>query len=198
MRKLHPIGPHEVLVRAGSVRAPDGAVESFTVHAVPADRFVVRVELPDVALWHLTVAADGAPERLETRLSADGRSIDATCTFFEDEVLIWRRGAEPASEAVALPPGYRLLWPPIAGREVCLAGATPDAGRPEALMCALVRRRPPAKGWLGIRPVKFTLRRTPDGFALDTPGLPPMAATLNEDGSLARWTEGEGVWVAEG
>ena len=194
MRKLHPIAPHEVLARQGHVRRPDGAVEDWTLHTLPADRQVIRVEVSGAELWHLTLDDTGAPERLEVRLAEDGRTMDATLTFFEDEVLVWRRGAEPASEALAVPPGYRLLWPPVAGREVCLAGSAPPDGTPDAVMCLLVRRRPPDKGWLSLRPVKLTVRGGESQLTLDTPGLTAMKATLGPDGGLMRWTEGSAVW----
>jgi hypothetical protein len=158
MRKLHPVGAHEVLLRQGRVRRPDGAEETWTLHALPGDRRVVRVEVPGAELWHLTLEASGAPERLELRLIEGGRTMDATFTFFEDEALVWRRGAEPAAEAIALPPGYRLLWPPVAGREVSLVDLAPDDGSPSAVMTLSIVRRPAERGWLRARPVKFTVR----------------------------------------
>jgi hypothetical protein len=158
---------------------------------------VVRVELSGGDLWHLMLDEAGAPERLEARLSRGGRTLDVTCTCFEDEVLVWRRGGEPASEALAIPPGYRLLWPPIAGRDLALAGAARADGGPAAVMCLWLKATGPEQGGLRARPVKFTLRPESDGFHLDTPGLDPMQAVLAPDGSLAAWRQGEAEWVVE-
>lgn len=197
MRKLHPVAPQEQLLREGRIHRPDGTVETFTVHALPADRRAVRVEVQGAELWHLIVDQDGRPERLEARLTQGGRLMAATFTFFEDEVLVWRQGGGPASEAVALPPGFRLLWPPAAGRDICLAGATSEDAGPTAAMCCLIRPRR-GEGWLGLRPVKFTVRQTAGGLALTTPGLPAAAAEWDEDGWLVRWVAGGAEWRAEG
>ncbi len=196
MRKLHPVGAHEALLRAGRFRRPDGTLEAFTVHGLPAERRAVRVEVAGAELWHLIVDELGLPERLEARLSADGRTLEATFTFFQDEVLVWRRGGEPASEAVALPPGYRLLWPPAAGRDICLTGVAPDDGSPAAVMCCLLRRRARGGGGLALRPVKFTVRRSGGGLIFLTPGLPEALAELDAAGGLVRWVEGDEVWGA--
>lgn len=188
MRVLHPVRPHEALLDAGTLVRADGAVEAFQVHALDADRAVVRVESGGPALWHLVVGGDGRPERLQVRLRDGGRTLDATLTFFDDEVLVWRRGAEPASEAIAVPPGTRLLWPPVAGRERCLRGL--GGASPEAVMFLLVRLRPPDRGWLTTRLAKLTAAATADGVALASPGLPDMALSVDDDGRLAGWVEG--------
>lgn len=161
MRKLHPAGVEDVEIDAGRFLRPDGTVETWTTHRAEGGRRVVRVETGAGDLWHVVVAEDGRPERLEARLVEGGvaGAIDIACTCFDDEALIWRRGAEPASEAVAVPPGYRLLWPPIAGRAECLGDwldRTPGAG-PAAVMLLWVTRRGAARGGLRFRPVKFTL-----------------------------------------
>ena len=180
----------------GAFAGQTAPLESFTVHGLPAERRTVRVEVAGAELWHLVVDELGLPERLEARLIADGRTLEATFTFFQDEVLVWRRGGEPASEAVALPPGYRLLWPPAAGREICLAGVAPDDGSPAAVMCCLLRRRARGEGGLGLRPVKFTVRKSGSGVTLATPGLPAATAELDAAGRLVRWVAGDEVWVA--
>jgi hypothetical protein len=123
--------------------------------------------------------------------------VDATYTFFEDEVLIWRRGAEPASEALAVPPGYRLLWPPVAGRVECLAAAV-EPGQTDAVMCLSLVRRGPAQGGLASRPVKFTMTRAAGTLTLRNPGLADMTAEMGATGALARWREGDAVWAELG
>ncbi|MCC7019986.1 MAG: hypothetical protein IT332_09540 [Ardenticatenales bacterium] len=205
MRVLHPVRAQEALLDAGTLVRPDGAVETWQVHRLPADRTAVRVEADGPALWHLVLDPDGRPERLQARLRDDGRTFEATLTFFEDEVIIWRRGAEPATESIALPPGTRLLWPPLAGRERCLAGlvgeAAGEAGGETAgetaagdgaaaRMFLLVRRGPPAGGGLSAHLAKLTIHPTPDGLTLTSPGLTDMALTLDADGRLAGWSEG--------
>ncbi len=203
MRVLHPVRAQEALLDAGTLVRPDGAVETWQVHRLPADRTAVRVEADGPALWHLVLAPDGRPERLQARLRDDGRTVEATLTFFEDEVIIWRRGAEPATESIALPPGTRLLWPPLAGRERCLAGLgggtlggetlggeTLDGDGAAAQMFLLVRSGPPANGGLSARLAKLTVHPTPDGLTLTSPGLTDMALTLDADGRLAGWAEG--------
>lgn len=197
MRKLHPIGPHEVLAAAGRVQRPDGGVEDWSRHGLPGGRQAVRVEVAGAELWHLVLDEDGHPERLELRLVTGGRQVDATYTFFEDEVLVWRRGAEPASEALAVPPGYRLLWPPVAGRVECLAGAV-EPGQTDAVMCLSLVRRGPAQGGLAARPAKFTVTRTAGTLTLRNPGLADMTAELDATGTLARWREGDAVWAELG
>lgn len=196
MRVLHPVRAQEALLDAGTLIRPDGGVESWQVHRLPAGRTAVRVESDGPALWHLVLDAEGRPERVQVRLRDEGRTAEATLTFFEDEVLIWRRGAQPDSESIALPPGTRLLWPPIAGRERCMAGllgpAMDDDGavpRPDAAMFLLVRRRTPDKGWLSARLAKLTVLSRADGLALSSPGLPEMTLSVEVDGRLRGWTE---------
>ena len=89
MRKLHPLSPHETVVRHGRLRRPDGEEEEWSLSVLPAGRQVLRVELAGHELWHLMLDEAGAPERLEARLMTEGRSVEVTCTFFEDEVLLW-------------------------------------------------------------------------------------------------------------
>lgn len=209
MRKLHPAGADETLVDTGRWIRPGHAAETWTTHLDPDGRRIVRVETTAGDLWHVVLAPDGRPERLEARLVEAGPArddaagppvVDVACTGFDDEVLIWRRGAEPASEAVAVPPGYRLLWPPLAGRAECLAAwldRTPRQG-PDAVMLLSVARRPAARGGLRFRPVKFTLRAedAPHGarrIHLTTPGLPDAWAEVDAAGRLVRWAEGGAV-----
>ena len=187
MRVLHPVRSQEAPLDAGTWIRPDGSAEGFQVHALGDGRAVVRVE----ALWHLVLAPDGRPERLQVRIRHDGRTVDATLTFFEDEVLIWRRGAAPPSEAIALAPGTRLLWPPIAGRERCLAGLS--AAAPATVPCLLVDIVPPERGGLTARPVQLAVARTADGVRLASPGLPDMALAVDGAGGLASWVEGGGA-----
>ncbi len=199
MRNLHPVGAHERPIEHGSYVGPDGEVETWTLHGLPGERHLVRVADARGALWHLSLDEAGRPERMQARLPAhDGRGrIDITITFFEDEALIWRRGAEPVSEAIALPPGYRLLWPPLAGRMLAL-GVPPGSRLPagqDAVMTALIRLSTVDRGALRVRPVKFTVRglpgdgESPDRVSWETPGLARPFVELDADGRDARWLE---------
>ena len=189
MRGLHPIGSQERLVRASRYARPDQAVEEGTIHAIAAGRHAVRVSVDGArrtSMWHLVLDQSGAPERLQARLREDGRVVDVTMTFFEDEVLVWRRGGGSPSEAVAIPPGYRLLWPPYTGRGLALAGL-PAVDGPDARMFALVRPRPLTEGALEVRPVKLSVRPAPGGLTLQTPGLPDARVEIDSEGEVLRW-----------
>ncbi len=191
MRKLHPIGSHERMLRASRYARPDRSVEEGTVHTLGGGRHAVRVIVEGArrsAMWHLVMDDHGAPERIQARFREEGLGpvVDVTLTFFDDEVLIWRRGAGRASEAIALPPGYRLLWPPFTGRGLALAGL-PAIDGPDARMFALIRPRPLDDGALEVRPVKLAIHPAPGGMTLDTPGLPDMRVELGPDGELLRW-----------
>lgn len=237
--RLHAPSTQEELVDAGRCRRPDGAIERYTVHRDAEGRHWVRVAvappqpgtaggaaagawsdpvagvLPTPSLWHLVLAPEGRPERMEARWSQDGSPVELALTFFPDEALIWRRGAEPATESLALPPGFRLLWPPVSGREACLTGldALLDGeGRGILMVCAL-GCRPAARGGLRARPVKLGLSLGPDEPAsapaasgapdgtegageeshltLDTPGWPPQRLSLDPAGRLSAWQVGE-------
>lgn len=154
--------------------------------------------LPPGSLWHLVLAPDGRPERVEARWMEAGRPVELALTCFPDEVMVWRRGAEPASESLALPPGYRLLWPPVSGRDHCLMDLDAFMDHPDrgiVMVCAL-GCRPAARGGLRVRPVKLTIGvaeaagAADDGrtvVSLSTPGWPEQRLTLDEAGRLARW-----------
>jgi hypothetical protein len=123
MRRLYAPNRDDRLLDRGTYTAQGGEQEAFSLHLRPDGRRIVNVELqPSGALWHLQLSPEGQPERIEARWSEGGARFEAALTCFEDEVLIWRRGAEPISEKLDMPPGYRLLWPPLAGRDACLAG----------------------------------------------------------------------------
>jgi hypothetical protein len=202
VRKLHPIHARERFIARGGFHRPAGT-ERWSLHALPLGRHVYRVQDEQDGLWHLVIDDQQRPERLQARLRRDGRPVEVTMTFFDDEVLVWRRGAEPSSEAIALPPGHRLLWPPLAGRLRCLGfppgSETPDPEQPAAIMTSLVRLASPARGLLTVRPVKFTLRtsatlRSTDGqetsqLRLITPGLPTLVATLDSEDDALSWHE---------
>jgi len=189
MRRLHPIGRHEVPADHGTIRQPDGRLDVWTVHALPEQRHVVRVAEGDGTLWHLTLDHAARPERLQARWQDGGRSVEATLTFFDDEVLIWRRGAEPGSQAMAIPTGARLLWPPIAGRDWCLAGIAVD--NPEEMAAVIVQRRPLADGALDVCPVTVSARREGDVLTLAMAGRPEARMTLDPAGRLRAWQEGD-------
>jgi len=190
MRKLHPVGAHEATQDAGRFRRFEGEVETWTVHGLPGGRRAVRVEADGGDLWHLILDADGLPERLEARLREGARTLDVTYTFFADECLVWRRGAAPATEAIALAAGCRLLWPPMAGREHCLGGARAAGGAAPFLCLARV---PAAEGWLAVRPTTLEVRADGAGLVLEGPGTAPMRAQLDEAGRLQRWADDGGA-----
>ena len=212
MRRLHPAGRDEKLVAQGQIELAAGRSEEFTEHIGPAGRRIVRVEeSPSGQLWHLQLASDGRPERMEARLYREGpahpadptdpaspadpappanpagsirtdtkeQTIDLALTFYEDEVLVWRRGAAPASEQVIMPPGYRLLWPLQAGRAACMAGLEIAPGTTDTAMFCHLAPRPLARGGLRVRPVKFMIERESAGLRLTTPGLDPVHIEIN-------------------
>lgn len=190
MRRLHPVGRAETADETGTYRRPDGSAESYTVHRRVDGGHVVRVEGEADDLWHLSLDPDGRPERIQVRLRDEGRRVDATVTFFEDEALVWRRGADPSSERVACPPGSRLLWAPMAGRGLALAGlvGAPD-GRVEI---GLVRVAPAPGSGLAVAAVGGRLRREAGGMMLDLDGAPSVRISLDERGRLLRWVESAG------
>jgi len=188
MRRLHPVGRHEVPVDQGVIRRPDGELETWTVHALPEGRHVVRVEA-EGALWHLALDADSRPERLQARWREGVRDVEATVTFFDDEALIWRRGAQPASEAVALPPGFRLLWPPVAGRDWCLEGVA-ASGR-EAVTAVRLERVGAALGGVVARPEAISAVRQGGVVTLAAPGRPEARLALDASGRLLAWRDGD-------
>lgn len=194
MRKLHPIGARERLILETRFFRPDRSVEEGLVHALGAGRYAVRASVEGdrrIGLWHLVIDEHGTPERLQARIVDVGATVDVTFTFFSDEVLVWRRGGGVASEAVALPPGYGLLWPPYTGRGLALAGLPAVEGR-DARTFALVRACPPAEGALEIRPEEIEIRPAPGGLSLFAPGYAEARVELAPDGEVARWrSEGE-------
>ena len=194
MRRLYPPRKGDRLEDEGRYQRVDASVEHWSRHRDASGRVTLRVEtLPGGDLWHLVLAPDGRPERVEARLRHAEGLMELALTCFEDEVLIWRRGAEPASERLEMPPGYRLFWPPIAGRAECLAGLDgffDEQGR-AAAMFLFLRLRPPSRGGLRVRPAKLGLLRgqAADRLLLQTPGLPEMRAEFDEAGDIRRWLE---------
>lgn len=188
MRRLHPVGRHEVPVDQGTIRRPDGDPETWTVHAAPEGRHLVRVEAAG-ALWHLALDAAARPERLQVRLREGAHDIEATVTFFDDEALIWRRGAQPASEVVALAPGSRLLWPPVAGRDWCLAGIA--AAGSQVVPAVRLDRVEAARGGVAVRPEELSAVRADGVVTLAVPGRPAARMTLDASGRLLAWREGD-------
>ena len=190
---------------AGAAATPAASSGEPSPGAAPAGAWADPVAgvLPAPSLWHLALAPEGRPERMEARWSEAGTAVELALTFFPDEVLIWRRGAGPAAESLALPPGYRLLWPPVSGREACLTGLDAlldEQGRGLLMVCAL-GCRPVARGGLRARPVKLGLAlaeaptddasTTTSTLRLSTPGWPAQHLELDPDGRLASWQVGE-------
>lgn len=192
MRKLHPTGPREIPVARGRLAVPGGGEEVWTAHRGPAGRTVVRVEDSSGCLWYLAVDEAGRPERLQARLRDGAGSLDATFTFFDDEVLVWRRGGGSASEAIPMPTGYGLVWPPFAGRGLLLAAAPGEAEWP--LWC-LERVDLAAGGLVGRLESVHLIRRAGtvevhrgDG-AVETVEVGPAGTVLEWDGPAGRAVE---------
>lgn len=78
---------------------------------------MLRVDAGD-SLWHAVLDSDGRPERVQVRVGSGPDAVDATFTFFDNEVLVWRKGAQPAVEAIPLATPVRLAWAPTACRDV--------------------------------------------------------------------------------
>ena len=217
MRRLYPPRKGDQLEAEGRYRRADGSLEQWSRHRDASGRVTLRVEaMPSAGLWHLVIAPDGRPERVEARLPHPEGVMEVAMTCFEDEVLIWRRGAEPASEGLDMPPGYRLFWPPVAGRAECLAGLEDlfdEAGR-AAVMFLSLTSRPPSRGGLRARPVKLGLLRRGASIGIDgetteasggssvkrlllqSPGLPKMQAVFDEAGDIHQWLEDDAL-IAE-
>jgi|GEM_PF-3529940 hypothetical protein len=209
MRNLHPVRPQERLRDHGTFVRPDGSRERWTVHSLAPGRHIVRVDVAGVEgpasrseLWHLMLDESGRPERMQVRLSEGGPPLEATFTFFEDEVLVWRKGGGSASEAIELPPQCRLLWPPVAGREYCLgvgAGAPSSEKQPlpevpegdTAMRLFHIAFVPIVEGGVVGRAVEFTARRGPHSIALSADDMPEMRGDIDDQGRLVRWRDGQ-------
>lgn len=186
------VTPGEGAVAAGGSASPSapgaGSMEAGGAEPGPAGAWAdpIAGALPAPSLWHLVLAPEGRPERMEARWSVAGTAVELALTFFPDEVLIWRRGAGPAAESLALPPGYRLLWPPVSGREACLTSLDEllDAsGRGLLMVCALACR-PAARGGLRARPVKLDLylgAGEADSGSAGSPATSPDASAASSD-----------------
>jgi hypothetical protein len=206
LRKLHPPGPKERLVAHGKIVGPTGVEETWTAHIGAGDRRILRVETADGGLWHLALSDDGRPERMQVRLHEGDATLDATWTFFPDEVLVWRRGGGTESVAETLPAGCFLLWPPYAGRGELLgalvdAGAAPllclwrvalaEGGLREALTVVDVRR----EGDAGAPTLVITAR--PDGAAMhEGPGAPSAMSPAPEEVASVVADTGREAWSA--
>jgi hypothetical protein len=77
---------------------------------------LVRVDA-GASLWHAVLDVDGRPERVQVRLGSGPDAVDATFTFFDNEVLVWRRGAHPSAEAIPLSAPVSLDWAPVSCRD---------------------------------------------------------------------------------
>jgi len=172
MRRLHPISEHEQTVAQGAYAYRQagehaGAGEEWELTRLPDGGHIYRVEAGDgEGLWHLMLAPDGRPDRLQLRLHDDaGRRFDATYTFFDTEVLVsgGQVGRRPEKDVTELPAGYSLLWLPFAGRGMARIGCDSEAGAAQAVPVYLMRQESPEDGWLSARPVDCAVERVRRG-----------------------------------
>lgn len=214
MRRLHPVSHHEHVVARGEYTYlqdgdPTGTVEEWELTRLPDGSRIYRVEIGGTGLWHLIVAPDGRPDRLQVRLRDDtGRRFDATYTFFDQEVLVsgGQVGKRPEKGAVELPPDCGLVWAPFAGRELALARHDPKAGALQAVTLYLMRQQSPDDGWLSARPARCSVERVgsavlevPAGsFGTEevmfaAPRLTEQRGWFDERGTVVQWQSGEQI-----
>jgi hypothetical protein len=142
------------------------------------------------------------PERIQVRLDLDEGAFDAVYTFFDDEVLVWRRGPGGGSDAVALPAGYQVTWPPFPGRLLLASGAL-DASRAAATPAGSAE--PATVPWIrllrvdGSPPIRIAVGEariavTDDAVLVDVgDGAEPERLEPGENGRMQRWRCGERV-----
>lgn len=173
MRRLHPVTHREQMVTQGeyvylSDGEPTGTVEAWELTQLPDGSRIYRAEVGDgVGLWHLMLAPDGRPDRLQARLRDEvGRRFDATYTFFGYEVLVagGQVGKRAVREAVVLPAGCGLLWVPFAGREPGLLGCGSDENDMQPAVLYVLRRRSPQEGWLRAEAAVCSVERAGRGM----------------------------------
>lgn len=209
MRRLHPISDHEQPVAQGQYDyladgENTGIGEQWELTHLPDGSRLYRVEVGEGdGLWHLIVAPDGRPDRLQIRLRDDaGRRFDATHTFFEDEVVVSQGqvGKQTEQRAVSLQPGYGLLWAPFAGRELALTGYEADASGPQSAALYLIRRLSSDEGWLSGRSIRGAVGGSDNAIltmpagsfearevVFSTSELPDQRGWLDEHGNVLRW-----------
>ena len=205
MKRLHPPSEHEEMVAEGKHArrpAPDQPAleEHWELTRLPDGTQIYRVTVGDgAALWHLMVAPDGRPDRLQVRLrDAQGPSFEATYTFFDHEWMIvsGQQGQKPRTEFLGVPPdGMGMLWEPLAGRELVLRA---QRGR-----LYLLQQRPSAQGWLHgqwvtgeVVPAGREKVQVPagefeaDSFTLVIPETPHQRIWVDSQGVVLQWQMG--------
>lgn len=213
MRRLHPVSHPEQMVAQGEYvylrdGQPTGTVEEWELTRLPDGSRIYRVEVgASDELWHLILAPDRRPDRLQVRLREEGgRRFDATYTFFDDEVMIagGQVRERPVKNFVDLPPGFGLLWVPMAGRELSLLAYDPDAGDPQTVMLYVMHQRSPEEDWLSARPVRFAVERLgrdtlevlagsfeAEKVRLTVPGLADQQGWFDRHGTVLQWQSGD-------
>jgi len=183
---------------------PTGTVEAWELTQLPDGSRIYRAEIGDgVGLWHLMLAPDGRPDRLQARLRDEvGRRFDATFTFFGDEVLVagGQVGKRDVREEVVLPAGCGLLWVPFAGREPGLMGCGTDASDAQPAVLYVLRQHSPKNGWLSAAAVECTVERAGRGtlevpagsfeaeeIVFAGPDMAGQRAWFGRHGTLLQW-----------
>jgi hypothetical protein len=183
---------------------PTGTVEAWELTRLPDGGRIYRAEVGDGAgLWHLMLAPDGRPDRLQARLRDEvGRRFDATFTFFDDEVMVaaGQVGKRPLKDFVELPSGFGLVWLPFAGREPALTGCGPEVIGLQPAVLYWMRRRSPKDGWLRAEAVECTVERAGRGMlevpagsfeaeeiVFAGPGMAGQRAWFGRHGTVLQW-----------
>ncbi len=167
MKRLHPPSEREILVAEGKYSHPATAdqpaqVEQWEITRLPDEARIYRVDVANgMALWHLMVAPDGRPDRLQVRLhDGQGLSFEATFTFFDHEWMIvsGQQGQKPQRKFLDGPSdGWGIMWGPIAGRELALRSLKQGPSRSYKGRLYLLQQRSPAQGWLAGRWVRVEM-----------------------------------------
>ncbi|RME46875.1 MAG: hypothetical protein D6791_07190 [Chloroflexi bacterium] len=186
---------------------PAGLPETWELTLLPDGSRINRVEVGEsIGLWHLMVAPDGRPDRLQVRLRDEvGRRFDATYTFFDQEVIVaaGQVGERPRRHFVELPAGFGLVWVPFAGRDPVLMGCGPEVEGAQSVMLYVISQEPREAGWLSGNSVACLVERrrrsmleVPAGsfdaeeIVITIPGHPDQRGWFDRHGTVLQWQVG--------
>lgn len=143
MRTLIRELPYERPIAAGRYRyqrdgEPTGATESWRLTAAAEGYRFLRVDLNaqaapsgDSYLYHLTLDADGRPDRLSFRFFGSAFQAGGNLLFDEDAVTLARTvNGRRFEEERELAPGYAFWFPATAGLALLAANAGDDETAP--------------------------------------------------------------------